>query len=96
MGQEAPVKAAQLYSELSEEETCEDPDDNERVLLYEPFLFGLHTAEDVWKFCDEAGDKQGLQYQSTKETTIWKNIVLNGCDVYSVLLILKLLPFFLV
>lgn len=82
MGQEAPAEAAQLYRELSGEETCEDPDDNERVSLYEPFLFGLHAAEDMWKFCDEAGDKQGLQVAPSTEqttehiTTTWNDIVL--------------------
>lgn len=70
MGQKPAAEAAQLYRELSEEETCEDPDDNERVSLYEPFLFGLHTAEVMWTFCDEAGDKQGSQAAPcTKQTT---------------------------
>lgn len=50
MGGEALTEAARLYEELSDEEACRDPDDNERESLYESFLFVFHTVEDMWKF----------------------------------------------
>lgn len=50
MGGEALTEAARLCEELSDEEACQGPDDNERELLYELFLFVFHTAEDMWKF----------------------------------------------
>ncbi len=50
MGEEELTKAAQLCGKLWDEQTCWELDDDERESLYEPFLFVVHTVEDMWKY----------------------------------------------
>lgn len=52
-GEEALTVAAQLYGELSDEETWGPRCQPEHVLF-------VHVVQDMLKFCEEVGDEQGL------------------------------------